>query len=61
MSLTTFIELSGNISCLLDVFDCQGNTGGEDVLFLRLYLLQSLLEYADGNEFQASKKLKQVF
>ncbi|XP_058252051.1 NEDD8 ultimate buster 1 isoform X2 [Hemibagrus wyckioides] len=37
----------------------KGNTGGEDVLFLRLYLLQSLLAYADGKEHQASQKLKQ--
>ncbi|KAK3571631.1 hypothetical protein QTP86_015367 [Hemibagrus guttatus] len=35
------------------------NTGGEDVLFLRLYVLQSLLAYVDGDEHQTSKKLKQ--
>ncbi|KAM9488381.1 NEDD8 ultimate buster 1 isoform 1-T3 [Clarias gariepinus] len=37
----------------------KGNTGGEEVLFLRLYILQSLLAYLDGNGDQAAKKLKQ--
>ncbi|KAI5106506.1 NEDD8 ultimate buster 1 isoform X2 [Silurus meridionalis] len=37
----------------------KGNTGGEGVLFLRLYLLQSLLVYLDGKENQAITKLKQ--
>ncbi|XP_036445543.1 NEDD8 ultimate buster 1 [Colossoma macropomum] len=38
----------------------KGNTGGEEVLFLRLYLLQSLLAYLDGNESEAAKKLEKV-
>ncbi|XP_053491137.1 NEDD8 ultimate buster 1-like isoform X2 [Ictalurus furcatus] len=37
----------------------KGNTGGEEVLFLRLYLLQSLLAYLERNKNQAAKKLKQ--
>lgn len=45
---------------MLDFLDFQGNTGGEEVLFLRLYILQSLLAYLDGNGDQAAKKLKQV-
>lgn len=61
MSLTSLIVSSGNDSCLLDLFDRQGNTGGEEVLFLRLYLLHSLLAYLEGNGNQAVKKLKQVF
>ncbi|GAA6090945.1 NEDD8 ultimate buster 1 [Tachysurus ichikawai] len=36
----------------------KGNTGGEEVLFLRLYLLQSMLAYLNGNEFEASRKLQ---
>ncbi|KAJ8010626.1 hypothetical protein DPEC_G00077030 [Dallia pectoralis] len=38
----------------------KGNTGGSEVLFLRLYLLQSLLSYLDGNEHQATQKLMKV-
>ncbi|XP_060778402.1 NEDD8 ultimate buster 1 [Neoarius graeffei] len=38
----------------------KGNTGGEEVLFLRLYILQSLLAYLEGNGNQAVKKLKQA-
>ncbi|XP_035650583.1 NEDD8 ultimate buster 1-like isoform X3 [Oncorhynchus keta] len=38
----------------------KGNTGREEVLFLRLYLLQSLLAYLDGNEHQATQKLMRV-
>lgn len=38
----------------------KGHTGGEDVLFLRLYLLQSLLAYHDGNKNQALNKLSKV-
>lgn len=46
-----------HVSC---VSGSQGHTGGEDVLFLRLYLLQSVLAYHDGNKNQASHKLKDV-
>lgn len=36
------------------------NTGGEEVLFLRLYLLQSLLAYLDHKNDQADSKLKKA-
>ncbi|XP_076014407.1 NEDD8 ultimate buster 1 [Genypterus blacodes] len=38
----------------------KGNTGREEVLFLRLYLLQSLLSYIEGNDAQATLKLEKV-
>lgn len=38
----------------------QGNSGREDVLFLRLYLLQSLLSYIEGNDAQARLQLSKV-
>nr|XP_046227891.1 NEDD8 ultimate buster 1 isoform X2 [Scatophagus argus] len=38
----------------------KGNTGREEVLFLRLYLLQSLLSYIDGNDAQARLQLSKV-
>uniref|UniRef100_A0A8C1FSK3 Negative regulator of ubiquitin-like proteins 1 n=1 Tax=Cyprinus carpio carpio TaxID=630221 RepID=A0A8C1FSK3_CYPCA len=38
----------------------KGHTGGEDVLFLRLYLLQSLLADLEGEKDQAVNKLKKV-
>lgn len=39
---------------------CQGNTGREEVLFLRLYLLQSLLSFLEGNDSQARQQLSKV-
>uniref|UniRef100_A0A3Q3DEL0 Negative regulator of ubiquitin like proteins 1 n=1 Tax=Hippocampus comes TaxID=109280 RepID=A0A3Q3DEL0_HIPCM len=38
----------------------KGNTGREEVLFLRLHLLQSLLAFVDGNDHQAQQQLDQV-
>ncbi|KAJ4923902.1 hypothetical protein JOQ06_028157 [Pogonophryne albipinna] len=38
----------------------KGNSGREEVLFLRLYLLQSLLSYLDGNDTQARQQLSKV-
>uniref|UniRef100_A0A667Z376 Negative regulator of ubiquitin-like proteins 1 n=1 Tax=Myripristis murdjan TaxID=586833 RepID=A0A667Z376_9TELE len=38
----------------------KGNTGREEVLFLRLYLLQSLLSYIEGNDSQARQQLQKV-
>ncbi|XP_041816924.1 NEDD8 ultimate buster 1 [Chelmon rostratus] len=38
----------------------KGNTGREEVLFLRLYLLQSLLSYIEGNDVQARHQLSKV-
>ncbi|XP_018544075.1 NEDD8 ultimate buster 1 isoform X2 [Lates calcarifer] len=38
----------------------KGNTGREEVLFLRLYLLQSLLSFLEGNDSQARQQLSKV-
>ncbi|XP_076617730.1 NEDD8 ultimate buster 1 [Chaetodon auriga] len=38
----------------------KGNTGREEVLFLRLHLLQSLLSYIEGNDAQARHQLFKV-
>ncbi|XP_072235024.1 NEDD8 ultimate buster 1 [Leuresthes tenuis] len=38
----------------------KGNSGREEVLFLRLYLLQSLLSYVEGNDSQARLQLSKV-
>ncbi|KAK6299709.1 hypothetical protein J4Q44_G00297420 [Coregonus suidteri] len=38
----------------------KGNTGREEGLFLRLYLLQSILAHLCDNEHQATQKLKQA-
>lgn len=38
----------------------QGNSGREDVLFLRLHLLQSLLSYIEGDDTQARLQLDKV-
>ncbi|XP_061569673.1 NEDD8 ultimate buster 1 isoform X2 [Cololabis saira] len=38
----------------------KGNTGREDALFLRLYLLQTLLSYIEGNDSQARLQLSKV-
>uniref|UniRef100_A0A3P8WVY4 Negative regulator of ubiquitin like proteins 1 n=1 Tax=Cynoglossus semilaevis TaxID=244447 RepID=A0A3P8WVY4_CYNSE len=38
----------------------QGNTGREEVLFLRLHLLQSLLAYIEGNDAQARQQMSKV-
>ncbi|XP_069033694.1 NEDD8 ultimate buster 1 [Embiotoca jacksoni] len=38
----------------------KGNTGREEVLFLRLYLLQSLLSYVEGDDCQARQQLSKV-
>ncbi|KAM8731539.1 NEDD8 ultimate buster 1 [Acanthopagrus schlegelii] len=38
----------------------KGNTGREEVLFLRLYLLQSLLSYLEGNDAQSRHQLSKV-
>lgn len=38
----------------------KGQTGSEDVLFLRMYLLQSLLFFLAGEESQAGRKLLQA-
>uniref|UniRef100_A0A3B4ZQC6 Negative regulator of ubiquitin like proteins 1 n=1 Tax=Stegastes partitus TaxID=144197 RepID=A0A3B4ZQC6_9TELE len=38
----------------------KGNTGREDVLFLRLHLLQSLLFYIEGDDCQARLQLSRV-
>uniref|UniRef100_A0A7N8XCW1 Negative regulator of ubiquitin-like proteins 1 n=1 Tax=Mastacembelus armatus TaxID=205130 RepID=A0A7N8XCW1_9TELE len=38
----------------------KGNSGTEEVLFLRLYLLQSLLSYLNGDDSQARQQLSKV-
>lgn len=38
----------------------KGNSGTEEVLFLRLYLLQSLMSYIEGNDAQARQQLSKV-
>ncbi|KAM3593877.1 uncharacterized protein V6R79_024255 [Siganus canaliculatus] len=38
----------------------KGNSGREEVLFLRLHLLQSLLLYLEGNDAQARQQLSKV-
>nr|XP_057916906.1 NEDD8 ultimate buster 1-like isoform X1 [Doryrhamphus excisus]XP_057916907.1 NEDD8 ultimate buster 1-like isoform X1 [Doryrhamphus excisus]XP_057916908.1 NEDD8 ultimate buster 1-like isoform X1 [Doryrhamphus excisus]XP_057916909.1 NEDD8 ultimate buster 1-like isoform X1 [Doryrhamphus excisus]XP_057916910.1 NEDD8 ultimate buster 1-like isoform X1 [Doryrhamphus excisus]XP_057916911.1 NEDD8 ultimate buster 1-like isoform X1 [Doryrhamphus excisus] len=38
----------------------KGNTGREEALFLRLYLLQSLLAFIEGNDLQARQQLSKV-
>ncbi|XP_068604213.1 NEDD8 ultimate buster 1 [Brachionichthys hirsutus] len=38
----------------------KGNTGKEEVLFLRLHLLQSLLSYIEGNDAQARLQMSKV-
>lgn len=38
----------------------KGSTGREEVLFLRLYLLQGLLAYIEGNDSQARQQLSKV-
>lgn len=38
----------------------QGNSGREEVLFLRLHLLQSLLSYIEGDDAQARLQLNKV-
>lgn len=60
-SLDTVLYLTHMcVHCMCRVSGSQGHTGGEDVLFLRLYLLQSVLAYHEGNKNQASHKLKEV-
>ncbi|XP_063062829.1 NEDD8 ultimate buster 1 [Engraulis encrasicolus] len=38
----------------------KGSSGGEDVLFLRLYLLQGIIAYLDGNDRKAKDMLSKV-
>ncbi|KAK7881206.1 hypothetical protein WMY93_029615 [Mugilogobius chulae] len=55
---TSFLQVYGESHQRLRMI--KGNTGREEVLFLRLYLLQSLLSYIEGNDAQAKQQLSKV-
>ncbi|XP_072306488.1 NEDD8 ultimate buster 1 [Eucyclogobius newberryi] len=55
---TSFLQVYGEQQQRLRMI--KGNTGREEVLFLRLYLLQSLLAYIEGNDAQAKLQLSKV-